>query len=161
MKKRDIPSPFDHDFIKGGPGSGNFGHRGRPGIQGGSAKEGGGEAPKEAPKTRYEQAVEAAQPIGNLTKEEVLAYERDALIVLAHVPHSVEEKNLLGQMTINGNIKIPDVQALLRRMSEEGKIHRVVRLGGKTAYASTGYKDPYLTEEEDRKMRNAYLNRRR
>lgn len=47
MRKRDIPNPFGPDFIKGGPGSGNFGHRGRPGIRGGSAKDGGGaEAPK-------------------------------------------------------------------------------------------------------------------
>ena len=31
------PNPFDADFLKGGQGSGNFGHQGRPGEQGGSA----------------------------------------------------------------------------------------------------------------------------
>lgn len=40
---RSIPSPFSHDFLKGGPGSGNFGHRGRPGQHGGSSSSGGGE----------------------------------------------------------------------------------------------------------------------
>lgn len=36
MKKRTAPNPFDADFLKGGAGSGNFGHSGRPGMIGGS-----------------------------------------------------------------------------------------------------------------------------
>ena len=43
MDKRIIIGPFASDFLKGGPGSGNHGHAGRPGERGGSG-EGGGEA---------------------------------------------------------------------------------------------------------------------
>ena len=41
MNKRQITGPFEHPFLKGGPGSGNFGHSGRPGELGGSSSEGG------------------------------------------------------------------------------------------------------------------------
>jgi len=39
-------------IAKGGPGSGNFGHAGRPGVLGGSAPDGGGSDPR-APKERF------------------------------------------------------------------------------------------------------------
>lgn len=41
MNNRTIPSPFESDFLKGGSGSGNFGHAGRPGEVGGSGPGGG------------------------------------------------------------------------------------------------------------------------
>ena len=37
MNIRQIPSILNHDFLKGGQGSGNFGHGGRPGQKGGSS----------------------------------------------------------------------------------------------------------------------------
>ena len=36
--------PFSHDFLKGGQGSGNFGHGGRPGERGGSSGDNGKDA---------------------------------------------------------------------------------------------------------------------
>lgn len=39
--QHSIPSPFHEDFLKGGPGSGNHGHAGRPGVRGGSGPGGG------------------------------------------------------------------------------------------------------------------------
>ncbi len=42
FEERKIPSILDADFLKGGAGSGNFGHSGRPGERGGSAGGGGG-----------------------------------------------------------------------------------------------------------------------
>jgi hypothetical protein len=151
MIQGTVPNPFSHDFIKGGPGSGNFGHAGRPGMRGGSSE--GGSI------SRYEQAVAASKPIGNLTNDEVLAYERDAVLVLSHYPHSLEEANLLAKMTIDGNLKIPDVKNLLRRMASEGKIKRTVRLGGRVAYEATDYKDPYLSSHEESEMRDRYRRR--
>lgn len=45
MEKRQITGPTDSAFLKGGQGSGNFGHGGRPGERGGSMA--GGYSPGE------------------------------------------------------------------------------------------------------------------
>lgn len=48
MRIRKPPNPFESDFLKGGSGSGNFGHAGRPGEVGGSAADGGAGSAKSA-----------------------------------------------------------------------------------------------------------------
>jgi hypothetical protein len=58
-------------IMKGGPGSGNFGHTGRPGIVGGSGEGGGGSATKPAdkPYLRYTGEVNANQAVIRLQEK--------------------------------------------------------------------------------------------
>lgn len=76
MKSHRILSPFHADFLKGGQGSGNFRHQGRPGEVGGSGPGGAGVASSKAP--------EGVIPIGRQWIDAAPGLPKDTL---AHYTH--------------------------------------------------------------------------
>lgn len=67
------PSGYWNTVLKGGPGSGNFGHSGRPGEVGGSGGEGGGESQSQERKLRSDFDKSDAPKVWNRFADRTIA----------------------------------------------------------------------------------------
>jgi len=98
--------PFERDFLKGGPGSGFFGHSGRPGYRGGSSADNPGSG-----EIRFDPAS-------------VKSLESEAKSILEAAGHPLSTSSITGQMHFGPNDYHADVVAILENMWRRGELGR-------------------------------------
>lgn len=98
MTKRVFPWPVN----KGGSGSGNFGHGGRPGEVGGSSEEGGAGGDKSGPKDLKENAKKIGQVLQSSARVPRVKVKGDQIHVKVFVDPKTEiesdAKEIFGQI---------------------------------------------------------------